>query len=194
MKKSKINLLINREDYKKYEVLFSWLRIVTVIIVCLFIIVSLFFFFVNADQTKQLDSLLSQKQSLLQSLKNRQVDVAKLSYVESKYQSLSEYLKDDAYSYPYYNLLTAALTPSTGSANLKSFNINKNRDVSFIVAFNNFAELMNFFRFAESEKFLNSFEKISLKSFSTIGGSSNKTDSYELNFIGRFVPIKSGLD
>lgn len=193
MKKSKINLLINREDYKRYEKYFYWTRIVTIIMIVVFAISSLYLILSGFNQTSKLNSLLTEKQSLLQAMKNRQVDEAKLILVDNKYQSLNEFLKDDAYSYPYYNLLSKAIASSTESASLKSFEINKNRDVAFVVSFNNFNELMNFFRFVESEKFLKNFEKVILKSFAAIGGSSVKKDSYELTFNGKFVTIKSSL-
>ncbi len=139
-------------------------------------------------QNKTIKSLFEQKKILLQSLKDKEAYEAKVSYLEKKYSFLKEFLKDDAQTLPYYNLLNSALSLSTQSAQLRSFKIDKNRHVDFTVIFNNFSEMMAFFKFIESEKFIKNFENIILKSFSiSIGEQEN--ESYELSFTGRFIPL-----
>ncbi len=189
MKKSKINLLINREDYRKYEGYFYGTRIIAVVMVILFILSASYLFLISFQNNSKINALLASKQTLLLSSQGRQTDEAKLIYVENKYQDLKNFMKNDAYSLPYYNLLQSAIATSTETASLKSFVISKDRDVTFAVSFSNFDELMNFFRFVESDNFLKNFENITLKSFTTIGGNENKKSSYDLNFTGKFVPI-----
>lgn len=121
-------------------------------------------------------------------LKNRDEEQAKLYYIQTKNEQLNTFMQQDAHSLPYYNLLSAAISKSTESATLKSFLIQKNRETNFIVSFINFDELLNFFRFIESDDFLKNFEKVSLKSFTAIGSSKAKT-SYELSFTGKFTEI-----
>ncbi len=189
MRKSKINLLVNREDYRRYEKYFYWTRIIAAAAVVLFILSASFLFFISFRDNSQINNILATKQSLLISSQGHESTEAKLIYVENKYQDLKDFMKNDAYSLPYYNLLSTAIETSTETASLKSFVIGKNRDVTFAVSFSNFNELMNFFRFVESEKFLKNFENITLKSFTAVGGDENKKSSYDLNFTGKFIPI-----
>jgi hypothetical protein len=90
---------------------------------------------------------------------------------------------------PYYDLLNSALGTSTESAVLKSFKINKNREVDFSVAFNNFTELTNFFGFVESEPFLKNFATLSLKNFFALNENDQNKENYELSFTGQFITI-----
>jgi len=189
MKKTKLNLLTNREDYQKIEKIFSFIRFLFYIQLGVLVVLFLFFFISMVKQNSIINGLLEQKKSLLQSLQNREDDEAKLLYVQDKYQTIKNFLKDDARSLPYYDLLNSALSSSTASAGLKSFLISKNREVQFTVAFINFNDLLSFFRFIESDKFLKNFEQVSLKSFSAIGGNKTK-ENYELAFVGKFIEIK----
>lgn len=189
MKNKKINLLINREDYQKIEKFFFLIRIFVGVLSVVFFLLIIFSlgFFTKQNNTKQ--SLLEQKKIILQSLKEKQADQAKITYLEKKYLSLKEFLKEDAYFLPYYNLLNSALSLSTQSAQLNSFEISKSREVKFSVIFTNFSELMNFFKFIESDRFLKNFENLVLKSFSTTTTDLNQEKNYELVFTGRFIPI-----
>ena len=146
MRKSKINLLINREDYRRYEKYFYWTRIIAAAAVILFMLSVSFLFFISFRDNSQINNILATKQSLLLSSQGHESTEAKLIYVENKYQDLKDFMKNDAYSLPYYNLLSTAIETSTETASLKSFVIGKNRDVTFAVSFSNFNELMNFFR------------------------------------------------
>jgi len=188
MKKTKLNLLTNREDYQKIEKVFSIIRYLLYVQLGILVVLFVFFFISFSAQNSKINDLLNQKKTLLESLKNREADEAKLIYVQNKYQTLKDYLKEDARSLPYYNLLNSALSKSTESATLKSFLISKNRDVTFTVAFAHFDELLSFFRFIESVEFLKNFEHVSLKNFSALGDSKTK-ENYELAFTGRFIEL-----
>lgn len=188
MKKTKLNLLTNREDYQKIEHLFEFIRWFFYIQLGILVILFVFFLISLANQNNKINNLLNQKKISLESLKDKEADETKLLYIQNKYQALKDYLKDDARSLPYYNLLNSALSKSTESATLKSFLISKNRDVSFTVSFAHFDELLSFFRFIESDEFLKNFEKVSLKSFTALGDSKTK-QNYELAFTGRFIEL-----
>lgn len=189
MKKTKLNLLTNREDYQKIERVFSLIRWLFYVQLGILILLFLFFSVSLFNQSRAIDNLFDQKKSLLQSLANKETDEAKLLYAQDKYQALKTFLKDDARSLPYYNLLNSALSKSTESAALKSFLISKNRDVTFTVSFASFDSLLSFFRFIESDDFLKNFENVSLKNFTTAGTGATKT-SYELTLTGKFIELK----
>lgn len=189
MRKTKLNLLTNREDYQKIEQLFSFIRIFFYIQLGILLLLFVFFFFSLVRQTQSINELQNQKRSLLESLKSKEDTEAKLLYVQEKYQAVQDFLKDDSRSLPYYNLLNDALSQSTGSATLKSFLISKNREVTFTVSFIDLNNLLSFFRFIESESFLKNFEHVSLKNFSALGESKTK-ENYELAFIGKFIELK----
>lgn len=189
MKKTKLNLLVNRENYQKIEKIFSFIRILFYIQLSFLAVLFLFFFISTLRQNNAINGLLEQKKTLLQALQTKKDDEAKLIYLQDKYSTIKNFLKDDARSLPYYDLLNSSLSSSTGSAGLKSFLISKNREVEFSVAFINFNDLLSFFRFIESDSFLKNFEQVSLKSFSAIENSASK-QNYELAFVGKFIEIK----
>ena len=192
MRKTKINLIINREDYQKYEKYFYWLKIATYGLFSLFIFIFIVFFILIKINSDNNDRLISQKSSLLKALAEKKGDEAKIFYLQKKYEDLNIFLKDDAFSSLYYGLLSEALKQSSESSILKSFDINKNRQVEFSISFEQFTELMSFFKFIESEIFLKNFETISLKSF-TIIGDKDKKENYELSFAGTFKKIKQDI-
>lgn len=189
MKKTKLNLLTNREDYQKIEKAFLYVRRLFYIQLVLLGVIFLFFFISMVSQNRTMNGLLNQKKSFLESLQNKQDDEVKLLYVQDKYQAVQNFLKDDARSLPYYNLLNSALSQSSQSASLKSFLITKDRNVTFTIAFANFDNLLSIFRFIEAQDFLKNFEQVSLKSFTALGDSKTKAN-YELAFTGKFIEIK----
>lgn len=190
MKKNRINLIINQEDYQKYENYFYYLKIAFFGFFMLFFIIFLAFLIILKKINYQLKTLELKKKTLLEYLKEKTTDTAKINYIEKKYRDLKTYLKDDAYSSPYYSLLNSALLESSQSAELKSFNINKNREVDFTLSFADFNDLRSFFKFIESKTFLDNFETISLKTLNLFGATELKKENYELSFKGRFIPLK----
>lgn len=193
MKKKRINLIINREDYQKYEQYFFYLKIFVFVLSIMFFISFLSIFINLNNKTKLANQLKSQKISLLQYLNNKTENFAKINYIEKKYQDLNLFLKEDANSSTYYNILDLALKESSQAAVLKNFKINKNREVEFKISFNDFQSLKNFFQFIETPKFLSNFETISLKNLSIIGQKEENEDNkknYELNFVGKFINLE----
>ena len=191
MRKTKINLIVSREDYQKYEGFFYSLKILIFILIFIFLVIFVSFFIILNNENKVFNRLTDQKKFYLTALQEKKGDEAKIFYMQKKYADLKTFLKDDAFSAPYYKLLTSALKESTESSNLESFEINKDRKVAFTIAFTGFPQLVNFFKFIESETFIKNFENISLKSFSVIGNVEKK-ENYELSFIGKFIQLKEG--
>lgn len=150
MKKSKINLIINREDYQKFENYFFYLKIILTCFSLLFFIVSGTFFYIINNKSKKSEELGLKKITLLNVLNQKTEDEAKFTYIEKKYQDLTSYLNEDAYSSPYYSLLNSTLKDSSEAATLKSFIINKDRVASFTIAFSEFSRLRDFFGLIES--------------------------------------------
>lgn len=194
MKKTRINLIINREDYQKYESLFTYLRIILAGFILVFFSLFLTFFIIIKNKTSVEENLELKKKTLLEFLRQKTSDSAKVNYIEKKYNDLNTFLKDDAYSSPYYSLLNSALLESSESAILKSFSINKSREVDFTIAFSDFNQLRNFFKFVESKIFLDKFELISLKSLSLFGATNIQKENYELSFTGKFIPLKGVIE
>lgn len=192
MKKTRINLLVNREDYQKYENFFERLKLMVTILTFFLFIVFIFFYLTIRKKFNSFEQMNLQKKTYLQLLTDRRPDEAKINYIQKKYIDLKTFLKDDASSTPYYQLLSDAIKNSSQTASLKSFEVNKDREASFTVIFSNFEKLMDFLKFAESKEFINNFESISLKNFVVIGNE-DKNESYELSFSGKFVPIKLEL-
>jgi hypothetical protein len=193
MKKNRINLLINREDYQKYEGLFNQLKLSAVVLALILFVIFLSFFIILRNKRNLYDNMNLQKQTYLQLLTERRNDEAKINSIQKKYLNLKTFLKDDASSAPYYQLLSDAIGVSSQSATLQSFEVNKDRKVSFTIAFASFDNLMNFLKFAESPDFIKNFENIFLNNF-VVAGNKDKVESYELSFSGKFVPISIDLN
>lgn len=193
MKKSNINLLINREDYQKYENLFERLKLTAMILAVILTIIFLYFYFSVKNKFNNYEKMNLQKKTYLQLLTNRRGDEAKVNYIEKKYADLKNFMKDDASSVTYYEVLSSALRNSSESAKLKSLEVDKTRNSSFTITFTMFDKMMDFLKFAESEAFLSNFENISLKNL-IIVGDTDKKENYELSFTGKFAPVKPGVD
>lgn len=192
MKKNRINLLISREDYQKYENYFERLKLSAAVLTVILFIFFISFYLVVKNKFNLYEKMNLQKKTYLQSLTQRKGDEAKINYIQKKYSDLKTFLKDDASSAPYYQLLSSAIKDSSESARLKSFEVNKDRETSFTISFTAFDKLMNFLRFAESQTFIKNFENISLKNFVVLGDKEKK-ESYELSFSGKFTPFKLDL-
>ncbi|MFA5770476.1 MAG: hypothetical protein WC894_03210 [Patescibacteria group bacterium] len=189
MKKSNINLLINREDYQKYENFFERLKLTTAILTIILSIIFAYYYFSIKNKFNIYEKENLRKKNYLELLANRRGDEAKINYIEKKYGDLKLFLKDDAASVAYYEILSNAINNSSESANLKSFGVDKTRNTSFTITFSVFEKMMEFLKFAESEIFLRNFEKISLKNLDIVGNK-DKKENYELSFTGQFIPVK----
>lgn len=195
MKKNRINLLVSREDYQKYQNFFERLKLSVAVLTVILFVIFIYFFMVLRSKFNLYENMNLQKKSYLQSLMQRSGDEAKINYIQKKYSDLKTFLKNDAYSLPYYQLLSDAIKVSSESAStikvssesasLKSFEVDKDRITSFDISFSTFNKLMSFLKFAESQTFVKNFETITLKSFVLIGDK-----SYDLSFSGKFIPVK----
>jgi len=192
MKKNQINLLVNREDYQKYENSFEQLKLSASVLSIILFIFFISFYLSFRNKFNLYEKMNLQKKTYLQLLTERRSDEAKINFIQKKYSDLKIFLKDDASSTPYYQLLSDAIKSSSESANFKSFEINKDRMTSFTISFSGFDEMMNFLKFVESQSFIKNFENISLKNFIVLG-EKEKKGSYELSFSGKFIPIKLDL-
>lgn len=190
MKKNRINLLVSREDYQKYESFFEQLKLSAAVLTVILFIFFISVYLVLRNKFSLYENMNLQKKTYLQLLSERRGDEAKINYIQKKYLDMKTFLKDDAASAPYFQLLSDAIKDSSESASLKSFEINKDRMASFTISFSAFDELMNFLKFAESQTFIKNFENISLNSFVVLG----KKESYELSFSGKFIQIKLDIN
>ncbi len=189
MKQTKINLLTYKSDYRKIERYFFLMRFFILIFSILFLVIVFCFYFLLRLKNEKIDNLLNRKKRLLESIQDKKDNEAKIIFIQKKYQVLKDFLTDDAYFLPYYNLLSSALKPASESAKLETIQIDKERNVDFAVSFQQFNELTSFLKFVESVEFLKKFESLSLKSFSAQGGEKSKENKYILSFYGQFIKI-----
>lgn len=192
MKKNRINLLVSREDYQKYESFFEQLKLSAAVLTVILFVIFISVYLVLRNKFNSYENMNLQKKTYLKLLSERRGDEAKINYIQKKYLDLKTFLKDDASTTPYYQLLSDAIKDSSQSANLKSFEVDKDRMVSFTIVFSTFNKLMDFLKFAESQTFIKNFENISLKNF-VVMGDKEKKESYELSFSGKFIPFKLDL-
>jgi hypothetical protein len=190
MKKNRINLLINREDYQRYENIFERFKLSAGILTGILAVIFAFFYISIRGKFNTYERMNMEKQNYLLLLTSRRSDEAKINYIEKKYSDLKKFMKDDASSVAYFEILSDSLKSSSDSAKLKSLEVDKARNTNFIVTFSVFDKMMSFLKFAESEMFLNNFETISLKNL-VIAGTNKENENYELSFVGRFAPINT---
>ena len=118
MKKNIINLLINREDYQKYENLFERLKLTATILTIILAILFTYFYISIKNKFNIYEKMNLQKKTYLQMLTNRRGDEAKINYIEKKYSDLKNFLKDDASSVTYFEILSDSIKNSSESAKL----------------------------------------------------------------------------
>jgi hypothetical protein len=140
----------------------------------------------NFYQKKQeIENLIMKKNTVLKKINSKSQDFSNLNALINRYELLIKNLKEDANFLPYYTLLISSLSESTDSARIKKIKIDKQRNIEFIIDFENFNDLMNFFKLIESKKFLDNFEYLSLKNFNLITNSL-LIQNYNLVFKGKF--------
>lgn len=188
MKKTRINLLISKQDYNRIDGYFKLFR---TFLVC-FTLLLLFVIFGLAGYriylTTLMNNLTETKKNIFAQLEYRKADEVKLIQLSSKLGSYQKFIKDDARFIPYYELLISTFSQSSQSATLKEFNIDKSRAVSFKLAFSSFDETLNAFKFIESSNFGANFEQLDMLNFIGTGDSAQGA-IYELSFEGTFKPI-----
>ncbi len=185
MKRTKINLLINKRDYGKVTAYFKYLRISVLTYTILLLLFVVTFLWLHYSQTKKLQSLIDNQENLGQIAKQKEQEV-KLIYAGNKVKALEKFLLEDANFYPYYELLIATLNQSAAAAQLSSLTIDKARSFEFSLTFSTFEQMISSFRLIESQNFLRNFETLSLVDFR-----SGKTDeNYQLSFEGKFKKVQ----
>ncbi len=188
MKRTRINLLVNKRDYGKIDRYFRTLRIfVLSFTVALFLFV-VSFLYLHFTQTLRLQSLIETQKDNLSLFEEQKANEVKLVYAANKINTLDRFLLEDANFYPYYDLLLGELNRnSSESAQVSSFAIDKDRHFELILSFSSFDQMISSFKLIESPDFLRNFERISLVNFQTDVETST---GYQLSFDGRFKKIQ----
>lgn len=97
---------------------------------------------------------------------------------------LDTHLKDDASFLPYYNLLNNLLLSIDGSPVLVAITLSNDRTTQFTLSFENYDDLYEFLRTAETEVFSQFFENVTVGAFSVKEGT-----VHQLEISGVFKPI-----
>ncbi len=189
MRKKAINLLADRKDYAKLERYVRMLRWGSLIYSFLLLVFVGTLLYIHFKQTVKIQSLIEIKKQNINILSTKRDQEEKLIYAANKVKALDRFLLDDARFFPYYNLLVNSLNTATESSELSTLSIDKNRNFNFKLSFNNFDDLLNYFKYMESADFLKNFEKLILSDFQSSGISSS--NRYELSFQGRFINLNN---
>lgn len=113
MKKTKINLLVNKQDYQKVEKYFYILRYITIFLIIIFALSLAYVFIQLRNQNAKINTLSNKKKSLLESLINKEEDEAKIIFINNKFNTLKKFEEEDVKALPYYNLLITALSQNS---------------------------------------------------------------------------------
>lgn len=185
--KNRINLLSKQEKYLRLESLFQTFRIGILVVGLTVFFIDIIFFAILIRQKKQLDSISAEKRKVLDFLVANKEAEAKYVYFRNKENQISTFLKNDVRFFPYYNLLNDSLNSASPPARLDSVIIDKTKEVEFVVGFDDFSALTSFFKFAETNIFLDNFIELKLNGFNI---AKQGKSIYQLGFKGKFKELK----
>lgn len=185
--KRRINLLKTEKKYQQLERYFLWLRRTVIAYAVVFLIAVVALLFVIFQLQMRYQTLLKEKEAQNQYLlanKNRE---AQLLYLANKLTETRNILKEDVNFGPYYNVLVESLQGASQAARFEAVAIDKNdKHFEFTVGLNDYASLLNFFKYIETDNFLKFFKNITLTNFDL----TQTKNSYTLTFKGEFYEIK----
>jgi len=184
--KKRINLLTKHEDYQRWEKIFSWIRLSTILSVIIFFITTLGLIFLLFENKKGIDELIKKKENLLKFISQHAPTEAKYQIFSKKFDYLKKILDQDVNFFPYYQLINQSLQSATTGAILKSITISKDKKTNFEVGFTTFEEMINFLNTVESSQFTQNFQSLSLKNFSLKQELETNKKEFLLNFEGQF--------
>lgn len=118
MKQTKINLLVNKQDYQKVEKYFYVIRYITFFFIIIFALSLGYVFIQLRNQNNSLNELSNKKKALLESLANKEEDEAKIIFINNKYNTLKKFEEEDVKGLPYYNLLITALSQNSSDEDI----------------------------------------------------------------------------
>ena len=186
--KKRVNLLRANRKFVDREALFLKIRSSIIAIFFILLFLNIVLYLLLARQQNTIVQLGEQKKGFVDFfLQNKEAD-AKFAYFRGKQKQLSSILRQDVNFYPYYNLLKDSLDNYAVDAQLYSVAIDKTKSTNFTISFQNYENLINFLRYAESEEFLKNFNQLSLVNFSKKEQLTERAD-YRLNFIGKFINL-----
>src|SRR3990167_8816503 len=102
MKKTKINLLVNKTDYGKIDRYFKYLRRGVLILTILLFVFVVSLLYLHFNQTLTLQSLIEEQRNSINILSEQKENEVKLIYAANKVKTLGKFLLEDANFYPYY--------------------------------------------------------------------------------------------
>jgi hypothetical protein len=143
----------------------------------------LFLFGLNIQMHLQVNSLISKRAELIETLKKQNTLQSKINTLAYKTKQLQVFEKDDAQSAKYYNLLKQ-LFDSQGLPLFNALKVSKNHEVAFGVDVDSLEESNNVLSYLESDPFLSYFKKMTLDKFTY--NSSEVKGKYSMQFIGQF--------
>lgn len=183
----RINLIKKPKEYLKYENFFLFLRKTTFFLTIFFLIIFIPSYLFIYQKDKDLKSLYQKKGQLLNFLtKNKEKEVIFLN-LKGKHQLLIDFLKDDVNFLPYYSLLLESLKFASETPMIDKVVIDNKKRVEFYLSFKDINSFLSFLKYAESEDFVNKFNKLYISRIDL----TEESKQAKLLFIGEF---KSFLD
>jgi len=185
--KKHINLITRQRKYYQADAVIRYLRIVITVLGAVFIAVNLIFFVILYREQNSVEVLLNEKKNLLDYLIKNKEGEARFIFFNTKEKQVATILKGDVNFYPYYNLLSDSLKRASPEGELQALILDKNREVSFTIGFEDYPSLISFFKFMETNEFLKNFTDLTLQSVDV--GKAKEKNSYVLNLKGTFMEI-----
>lgn len=185
--KRRINLLKAERKYVRLEQYFLWLRriVIAYAIVFLLAIGVLLFFTYQLQQKYQ--SLVTQTEAQNQYLLANKDREAQLLYLANKLHQTNTVLEEDVNFSPYYNILIQSLQGASEAARFQSVVIDKDdKEFEFTVGLSDYVSLLGFFKYIETDEFLQYFKDITLTNFDL----TQTKNTYNLTFKGKFYEIQ----
>lgn len=185
--KRRINLLKAERKYIQMERYFLWLRRIVISYAVIFLLGIAVLLFLTFQLQSKYQSLVAQTEAQNQYLLANKDREAQLLYLANKLKQTSTVLEEDVNFSPYYNVLVQSLQGASEAARFQSVIIDKDqKQFEFTVGLSDYASLLNFFKYIETDEFLQYFTDITLTNFDL----TQTKNSYNLTFKGKFFEIQ----
>ncbi|MFH1826955.1 MAG: hypothetical protein ABH812_00780 [bacterium] len=192
MKKTRINLLVNKNNFADILKYFRLFRISLISVSALLLIFTIIMGILVFNQNKKITTLTNEKQENEGILNTKKEDEVKLIKITNKLKDIETFSKNDANFYPYYQVFTQSLNQSSESASVDNLNIDKDKKFNFTLSFSDMDSMLESFKFIESDEFLKNFSSIYLKGLETEEKQGAKI--YKIAFEGQFIDINENTN
>ncbi|MCX7996886.1 MAG: hypothetical protein N2691_04005 [Patescibacteria group bacterium] len=184
--KKRINLFFRKKQQQPIPVMAYTVRTYGILIACICFVLSIVAGAGYYVQLQRLRNAEADVKDLTRRVNANTEIKGEIVFFINKKEQLKKYLADDAQFAQHFYLMTDTLKEASTDAVLKSFDINRTKDVYFDISFTDFENSQKLLDFIEDRKFLDNFVSLRLNNFNVTSRSRRSDDIFTLSFSGKF--------